>query len=262
MDRIIKVHNLNYRYPDGTVGLKDVNFYVEAGETMVIIGANGTGKSTLFMNLMGVLEGTGHIEIKGVTLNRANLKEIRRGMGMVFQNPDDQLFCPTVMDDVSFGPANLGWSSEEVIAASQKALLQVGLEGYGSRTSYHLSFGEKKRAAIATILSMNPNILLLDEPTSGLDPRSTSKFINILYGLKAQGKTLLIVTHDIFLAQEVADRVLVFSEEKQPIAIGGYKEILADTDLLLKNNLVHQHRHRHDTLIHDHEHRHGYLHEH
>lgn len=262
MAGIIRVSNLNYRYPDGTVGLKNVGFEVEAGETMVIIGANGTGKSTLFMNLMGVLHGEGDIEIMGLPLNKTNLTDIRRGMGMVFQNPDDQLFCPTVMDDVSFGPLNLGWNTNDVIAASQKALALVDMEGYESRTSHHLSFGEKKRASIATVLSMNPKILLLDEPTSGLDPRSISKFINILYTLKSQGKTLLIVTHDIFLTQEIADRVLVFSEEKMPVAIGNYKEILNNYDLLLKNNLVHHHRHRHDDGVHEHEHRHDHVHEH
>ena len=144
MARIIKVLNLNYRYPDGTTGLNNVSFEVEEGETLVIIGANGTGKSTLFMNLMGVLDGDGHIEIMGLTLNKLNLKNIRREMGMVFQNPDDQLFCPTVMDDVSFGPLNLGWGKNEVIKASQKALALVDMEGYESRTSHHLSFGEKK----------------------------------------------------------------------------------------------------------------------
>ena len=262
MARIIKVSSLNYRYPDGTVGLKDVNIEVEEGETLVIIGANGTGKSTLFMNLMGVLDGDGYIEVMGLSLTKTNLREIRRGMGMVFQNPDDQLFCPTVMDDVSFGPLNLGWKSNDVVVASQKALKLVDMEDYGSRTSYHLSFGEKKRAAIATVLSMNPKILLLDEPTSGLDPRSTSKFINILYTLKSQGKTIVIVTHDLFLTQEIADRVLVFSEEKRPVAIGNYQEILNNYNLLLENNLVHQHHHLHDKMVHEHEHKHGYNHEH
>lgn len=262
MARIISISNLNYRYPDGTTALRDVNFAVEEGETLAILGANGTGKSTLFMNLMGVLEGNGHIEIAGLTLNKANRKEIRRRMGMVFQNPDDQLFCPTVLDDVSFGPLNLGWDKNRVIAASQEALALVGMENYESRTSHHLSFGEKKRAAIATVLSMNPEILLLDEPTSGLDPRSSSKFIKILYSLKSQGKTLLIVTDDIFLTQEIADRVLVFSEEKRPVAIGYSKEILNNYDLLLQHNLVHQHRHRHDEMVHEHEHRHGHSHKH
>ncbi|GAB62969.1 MAG: ABC transporter ATP-binding protein [Candidatus Jettenia sp.] len=262
MASIIKVSNLNYRYPDGTVGLKDVSFEAEEGETLVIIGANGTGKSTLFMNLTGILEGDGHITIAGLMLNKIQVKEIRRKVGMVFQNPDDQLFCPTVIDDVSFGPLNLGWDNNEVMVASQKALALVDLEGYESRTSYHLSFGEKKRAAIATVLSMDPKILLLDEPTSGLDPRSTSKFINILYTLKSQGKTILIVTHDIFLAQGIADKVLVFSEEKRPVAIGSYKEILSNYGLLLKNNLIYQHQHCHDYTVHKHEHRHGYIHEH
>ncbi|MBU6390728.1 MAG: energy-coupling factor ABC transporter ATP-binding protein [Planctomycetes bacterium] len=262
MAGIIKISNLSYRYPDGTLGLNNVSFDVEEGETLVIIGANGTGKSTLFMNLMGILDGIGNIEIIGLPLNKINLKEIRQKMGMVFQNPDDQLFCPTVLDDVSFGPLNLGWDSSQAITASQKALALVDMEGYELRTSHHLSFGEKKRAAIATVLSMNPRILLLDEPTSGLDPRSVSKFINILYTLKFQRQTLLIVTHDIFLTQEIADRVLVFSEEKSPVAIGSYKEILNNYDLLLKNNLVHQHRHRHEEVVHEHEHRHGYMHEH
>ncbi len=262
MARAIKVLNLTYRYPDGTIGLNDVGFEVKEGETMVIIGANGTGKSTLFMNLMGILEGDGYIEILGSKLNNMNLKNIRREMGMIFQNPDDQLFCTTVMDDVSFGPINLGWGKNEVIAASQKALAMVGLEDYETRTSHHLSFGEKKRAAIATVLSMNPKILLLDEPTSGLDPRSASKFINILYTLKSQGKTLLIVTHDIFLAQEIADRVLVFSEDKHPVAVGNYKDILNNYDLLLKNNLIHEHRHRHADVVHEHEHQHGHSHKH
>lgn len=262
MAGIIKVSHLQYHYPDGTVGLNDVSFEVQEGETMVILGANGTGKSTLFMNLMGVLDGVGSVEIMGMPLYKANLKEIRRGMGMVFQNPDDQLFCPTVMDDVSFGPLNQGQSPDQVIDAAQKALALVDLQGYESRTPHHLSFGERKRAAIATVLSMNPSILLLDEPTSGLDPRSVSKFINILYTLKSQGKTLLIVTHDLFLTQEIADRVLVFSEEKKPVAIGNYKEILSNHNLLLKNNLIHQHRHRHNDVVHEHEHRHGYVHEH
>ncbi|WKZ18173.1 MAG: ABC transporter ATP-binding protein [Candidatus Jettenia sp. CY-1] len=260
MASIIKVSNLNYRYPDGTVGLKDVSFEVEEGETLVIIGANGTGKSTLCMNLMGILEGDGHINIAGLALNKIHVKEIRRKVGMVFQNPDDQLFCPTVIDDVSFGPLNLGWDNNEVMVVSQKALSLVDLEGYESRISYHLSFGEKKRAAIATVLSMDPEILLLDEPTSGLDPRSTSKFINILYTLKSQSKTILIVTHDVFLAQGIADKVLVFSEEKRPVAIGSYKEILSNYGLLLKNNLIYQHHHGY--IVHEHEQRHGYIHEH
>ncbi|MCF6158819.1 MAG: ATP-binding cassette domain-containing protein [wastewater metagenome] len=262
MANIIKVSDLRYYYPDGTAGLKDVSFEVEEGETLVIIGANGTGKSTLFLNLMGILEGEGCINIMGLTANKKNIKEIRKRMGLLFQDPDDQLFCPTVLDDVSFGPLNLGWDPDEVTAVSQKALMMVDLEGYESRTSHHLSYGEKKRAAIATVLSMDPRILLLDEPTSGLDPRSTSKCINILYNLKSQGKTLLIVTHDIFLAQEIADRILVFSEEKRPVAIGNYREILSNRDLLLKNNLIHQHQHRHDKEVHEHEHRHDYTHKH
>ena len=184
MELAIRVINLSFKYPDGTSGLKEISFEVEKGETVLIVGANGTGKSTLLLNLMGVFRGEGEIEIFGARLNKKNLTELRKRIGLVFQNPDDQLFCPTVFDDVAFGPINLGYDKETDMQEVSKALSAVRMEDFEERSSHHLSFGEKKKVAIASVLSMNPDILLLDEPTGGLDPRSAAELIDILYQLK------------------------------------------------------------------------------
>ncbi|HHT9124927.1 MAG TPA: energy-coupling factor ABC transporter ATP-binding protein [Candidatus Brocadiia bacterium] len=262
MSEAIKVGHLFYTYPDKTVGLQDINLDVAKGETVIIIGANGTGKSTLLLNLIGILRGRGEIEILGNVLNDKNLRTIRKEMGLVFQNPDDQLFCPTVLDDVAFGPVNLGWDRDVVLQESRNALALVRMEKVESRPSHHLSFGEKKRVAIATLLSMKPQILLMDEPTGGLDPRSCTELIEILYVLKDQGKTILATSHDLHMVSEIADRVCVLSEEKTIVADGPFKEILSNQELLLKNNLIHQHRHRHERFVVEHEHAHLHEHDH
>lgn len=262
MTEAIKVRHLHYTYPDKTIGLRDINLNVARGETVVVIGANGTGKSTLLLNLMGILRGEGEVKVLGNALNNKNLRTIRREMGLAFQNPDDQLFCPTVLDDVAFGPLNLGWERDVVLSEARNALALVRMEKYESRPSHHLSFGEKKRVAMATLLSMRPQILLLDEPTGGLDPRSSADLIDILYVLREQGKTILATSHDLHLVAEIADRVCVFSEEKTIAADGPFREILSNHDLLLKNNLVHSHRHRHERYIAEHEHEHLHEHEH
>ena len=262
MSEAIKVRHLYYTYPDKTTGLQDINLEAAKGETVIIIGANGTGKSTLLLNLMGILRGKGDIEVLGNVLNDKNLKTIRRTMGLVFQNPDDQLFCPTVLDDVAFGPLNLGWERDAVLHESRSALALVRMEKFESRPSHHLSFGEKKRVAVATLLSMKPQILLLDEPTGGLDPRSCTELIEILYVLKDQGKTILATSHDLHMVAEIADRVCVLSEEKTIVADGPFKEILSNHELLSKNNLIHQHRHRHERFVKEHEHAHLHEHDH
>jgi cobalt/nickel transport system ATP-binding protein len=262
MAEAIKARRLDYNYPDKTVGFQNINLDVAKGETVIVIGANGTGKSTLLLNLMGILHGQGEIEILGNVLNNKNLKAIRRGMGLVFQNPDDQLFCPTVLDDVAFGPINLGWEKDVVLRESRNALALVRMEKFESRPSHRLSFGEKKRVAIATLLSMKPQILLLDEPTGGLDPRSCTELIEILYALKEQGKTIFATSHDLHLVTEIADRVCVFSEEKTIVADGPFRKILSDHELLLKNNLIHRHRHRHERFVDEHEHAHLHEHDH
>ncbi|MGR3310634.1 MAG: energy-coupling factor ABC transporter ATP-binding protein [Candidatus Brocadiales bacterium] len=262
MAEAIKIRHLHYTYPDKTIGLQDINLDVARGETVVVIGANGSGKSTLLLNLMGIQHGTGEIEVLGKILNGKNLRTIRREMGLVFQNPDDQLFCPTVLDDVAFGPINLGWERDVVLHESRNALALVRMEKFESRSSHHLSFGEKKRVAMATLLSMKPQILLMDEPTGSLDPRSCTELIEILYALKGQGKTIFATSHDLHLVTEIADRVCVFSEEKTIVADGTFKEILSNHELLLKNNLIHRHMHRHERFVEEHEHAHIHEHDH
>ena len=160
MEIAIKITDLNFVYPDSTIGLNKVSFEIKKGQTVLIIGANGTGKSTLLLNLMGILNGEGELEIFGVPMNKKNLTDVRRRLGLVFQNPDDQLFCPTVFDDVAFGPINLGYDEETVIQNVKRALSAVRMEGFEERSSHHLSFGEKKKVSIASVLSMEPEILL------------------------------------------------------------------------------------------------------
>jgi len=243
MKTAIKVVDLNFTYHDGTIGLKQISLEIEAGQTVLIMGANGTGKSTLLLNLMGILRGTGEIEIFGISMNKKNLTEIRKRLGLVFQNPDDQLFCPTVFDDVAFGPINLGYDKETVMQEVKRALSAVRMEEFEERLSHHLSFGEKKKIAIASVLSMNPEILVLDEPTAGLDPKSASELIDILYQLKDDGKTILSTTHDLYFASELADEIFVMGEDKDVVAKGVPHLILSDQELLLGNNLIHKHKH-------------------
>lgn len=254
--KAIEIKNLSYKYPDGTTGLSDINFSVETGEIVVIIGANGTGKSTLLLALMGIIDTQGEIKVLGETLTKNNLKKVRSKMNLVFQNPEDQLFSPTVWEDVVFGPVNLGWDKKTVEERAKTALGKVRMQNYINQISHHLSFGEKKRVALATILAMNPDILLLDEPTSGLDPRSAAELIDILYELNKEGKTLVIATHELHTADELTSRVIVFNENKTVVAAGTNDEILSNHDLLLRNNLIHQHVHRHDGIEHLHEHTH------
>lgn len=257
----IRTEGLRYSYPDGTAVLRNVEMEVPQGECTLILGANGSGKSTLLLNLAGILRGAGTIEIMGKLLADKTLPQIRRILGLVFQNPEDQLFCPTVHDDVAFGPLNLGMPEEAVREAVNRALGMVGLNGFEDRLSHRLSFGEKKRIAIATVLSMSPEILLLDEPTSGLDPRSGCGLIDILMDLREQGKTILTATHDLHLASEVADRILILGEEGWIVAAGGH-DLLKDKEILQDNNLLHVHRHGHERRRHAHPHFHGHQHEH
>lgn len=240
MEIAIKVVNLSFVYPDGTTGLNKVSFEIERGQTALIIGANGTGKSTLLLNLMGILKGDGEIEIFGMPMKKKNLTDIRRRLGLVFQNPDDQLFCPTVFDDVAFGPINLGYDREKVIQQVERALSFVRMEGFRQRSSHHLSFGEKKKVSIASVLSMEPEILLLDEPTGGLDPRSASELMDILYQLKEKGKTILATTHDLNFVSELADIVFIMGEGKNIVAKDLPHIILSNRTLLIENNLIHK----------------------
>jgi cobalt/nickel transport system ATP-binding protein len=228
---IVEVKNLRHAYPDGTVALRDVSFRITHGESVAIIGANGAGKSTLLLHLNGYLAPTaGEIRIGDFPLTRATLPEIRRSVGMVFQDPDDQLFMPTVHDDVAFGPFNLGLPNEEVGRRVQTALEQVGAAHLANKPPYHLSGGEKKRVAIATVLSMSPDILVMDEPTSGLDPFARRQLMALLRDFH---HTKIFTSHDLDMVIELCERTIVLHGGEIK-ADGPTREIFNNEDLLAR----------------------------
>ncbi|MEA1909346.1 MAG: ABC transporter ATP-binding protein [Euryarchaeota archaeon] len=234
----IHVHDLNYAYPDGTVALKQVSFEIARGESVALVGPNGAGKSTLLLHLNGILHSTrsrGAVEILGKPIDPKKVHEMPKKIGIVFQNPDDMLFMPLLSDDVAFGPINLGVAKDEVKQRVRESLERVGLAGYENRVSHHLSGGEKKRAAIATVLSMDPEIIAMDEPTANLDPKSRAELIEILKGLKNEGKTLIVITHDVNAIPELADRVIVLN--RTVVADGTTRKVFADTEMLLAAGL-------------------------
>jgi len=232
--KILAVRGLSYSYPDGQTALRDVSFGIDEGETLAVIGPNGAGKSTLLLHLVGLLSAAaGSIEVLGMPLKKENLKNIRRAVGLVFQDPDDQLFCPTVFDDVAFGPLNLGLSSEEVHRAVESALAMVGMTGAAKRTSHHLSLGERKRIALACVLASSPSLLVLDEPSANLDPGGKWELVELLRRLDAPK---IIVTHDLDFVSELATRVMVM-DRGEVVALGGVGEILSDHKLLAAHRL-------------------------
>ena len=233
MKQAIKICGLRYAYPDGTQALRDINLEVAKGERVALIGPNGAGKTTLLLHLNGLLRGEGQIEIAGIPLEDGTLGEIRRIVGLVFQDPDDQLFMPRVFDDVAFGPLNLGLPEPEVQERVREALRFVGLEGFEERAPHRLSFGERKRVALATVLAMRPQILALDEPTSNLDPRSRRELIKLLKGIN---ETLLIATHDLELVLALCQRAVLL-DGGEIIADGPAPELLADEHLMLAHGL-------------------------
>jgi cobalt/nickel transport system ATP-binding protein len=230
---IVKVNNLHFAYPDEHVALRGVSFNLCAGEKVALVGPNGAGKSTLMLQLNGILDGRGGIEIGGMRLSRDNLPVIRSMVGLVFQNPDDQLFSPTVFEDVAFGPLHMGLPEDEVFARVDTALEAVRMSSYRDRLSHHLSVGEKKRIAIATVLSMKPKILILDEPSAGLDPRARRTLINLLRELPI---TMLISTHDMRMVQELLPRTIVM-DDGRIVADGMTQEILEDETFLNEHGL-------------------------
>lgn len=252
----IEVDDLRFSYPGGQVALAGASLKVYPAECVALMGANGTGKSTLLLCIVGVQTGSGRIQVQGVELNSESVSSIRRGVGFVFQNPEHQLFSTTVLDDVVFGPLNLGLSKDEALACADEALEELKLSHLKHRAPQRLSQGEKKKVALATALAMQPGILILDEPTAGLDPRSSTQFIDIFFQLKDKGKTMLIATHDIHLVEEVADRIIVLGESRTVVKMGSPSEILADTDFLARQNLIHEHGHFHDRKRHGHPHLH------
>lgn len=226
---IVEVKNLSHVYPDGTEALRDVSFRIHHGESVAIIGPNGAGKSTLLLHLIGYLaSSTGSIRVGDHLLDKETLAEVRRSVGMVFQDPDDQLFMPTVFDDVAFGPQNQGASEEEVERRVVEALERVSALDLRDKPPYHLSGGEKKRVAIATVLSMVPDILVLDEPTSGLDPRARRQLMALL---RAFHHTRIITTHDLDMVLELCPRTIVLNEGRV-MADGPTLDVFRDEALL------------------------------
>ena len=236
MRKAIDIKDLNFSYPDGTLALENISLEVFAGESVAIIGPNGSGKTTLLLHLNGILKGQkGSVEILGTNTNDGDITELRRRVGIIFQDPDDQLFMSSVFDDVAFGPINMGVAKELVKERVKTALELVGLSGYEDRCSHQLSFGEKKRVSFATILSMEPEMLVLDEPTANLDPRSRDELINIVKRLNEAGKTIIMATHDVNAVAEIADRIYVLN--RSIVATGTTREIFSHQKLLRENNL-------------------------
>ena len=234
MHHSIEVENLNFSYPDGHAALHGVNLFIEPCEKVALVGPNGAGKSTLMLHLNGILESvSGKIRIAGLDLSPANIGKIRSRVGLVFQSPDDQLFSPTVYDDVAFGPLYQGFSEDEVRQRVDEALALVHMAAYARRVSHHLSVGEKKRIAIASVLSMKPEVLVLDEPTAGLDPRARRSLIYLLDELPI---TMLVSTHDLHMVRELFPRMVIM-DEGRIVADGPTRELLEDEHLLALHGL-------------------------
>jgi energy-coupling factor transporter ATP-binding protein EcfA2 len=209
MPPLIKVSNLKYRYEDGTTALNGVDFRLEAGETVALLGENGSGKTTFALHLNGLLSGEGSVEVCGLPVHSKNLTAVRRKIGLVFQDSESQLFMPTVLEDVAFGPLNHGMTPAKAAERALIALEQVGMTGVAGKAPYHLSAGQKKRVAIAGILAVDPEILVLDEPTTYLDPPAQRALAQLLTGLP-QAKVL--ITHDIPFARAVSTRAVFFKD--------------------------------------------------
>ena len=228
------MEHIHFCYPDGFEALKGVDLVVRRGEKVALVGPNGAGKSTLMLHLNGILAPThGSVWIAGIKVERASLKRIRAMVGLVFQDPDDQLFSPTVFDDVAFGPLHMGIAEADIHSRVDRALAAVGMAGFERRMPHHLSLGQRKRAALATVLSMDPSVLAFDEPSAGLDPRGRRELIKLLQGLE---QTVLVSTHDMRLVAEVFPRVVVM-DEGQIVADGPTESILSDDPLLQAHGL-------------------------
>lgn len=231
---VLEVRDLAFAYPDGRQVLFGVDLMVGAGERVAVLGPNGAGKTTLVLHLNGtLLAGSGSVRVDGVTVAKETLRQVRRLVGIVFQDPDDQLFSPTVRDDVAFGPKNLGYRGPELVDRVHRALDAVGMADHADRAPHHLSFGQRRRVAAATVLSMDPSVLVLDEPSSNLDPLARREFADIVLSL---GLTTVIVTHDLLYALQLCPRAVIMNNGRI-VADGPTRNILGDPDLLAANRL-------------------------
>jgi cobalt transport protein ATP-binding subunit len=231
---LLTVTDLRFTYPDGTEALRGIDLRIEVGERVAVLGPNGAGKTTLALHLIGILRTTtGSVVVDGMALNDDNVREIRRRVGFVFQESDDQLFMPTVRQDVAFGPANFGLAGAGLTARVESSLAAVGAADLVDRAPHHLSGGERRRVALATVLATDPELLVLDEPTSDLDPAGRRQLVNLLAGLE---RTLLVVTHDLSFALELCPRSIVVNNGRV-VAGGATDDLLADAALLAANRL-------------------------
>jgi cobalt/nickel transport system ATP-binding protein len=231
---VLDVRGLAYAYPDGHQALYGVDLRVHRGERVALLGPNGAGKTTFVLHLNGILSGgTGAVVVSGLPMEKSNLLEIRRRVGIVFQDPDDQLFMPTVRADVAFGPSNLGIRGSELDSRVMTALEQVGMAEFADRPPHHLSFGQRRRVAVATVLAMHPEILVLDEPSSNLDPASRRELADILLALDV---TVLMVTHDLPYALELCERAVVLSDGTM-VADAPTYEVLTDAAMMRSHRL-------------------------
>jgi cobalt/nickel transport system ATP-binding protein len=231
---VVDVRGVSYAYPGGSPALRGLDLHVHSGERVALLGPNGAGKTTLVLHLNGILTpSSGSVTISGLTVSRHTLPEIRRRVGIVFQDPDDQLFMPTVRDDVAFGPANLGLRGSDLASRVQEAMTAVDVQALADRPPHHLSFGQRRRVAIATVLAMRPEILVLDEPSSNLDPASRRELADILESLDV---TVLMVTHDLPYAAQLCERSVILSQGRV-VADGATATLLGDAELMNAHRL-------------------------
>jgi cobalt/nickel transport system ATP-binding protein len=267
--RVYELESVSYKYLDRFPALDNVSLDIDEGEMVVIVGANGSGKSTLLQILDGLIfPKSGKVKAFGYELTEDLLEDegfrrfFRSSVGLVFQDPDVQLFCPTVWDEIAFGPLQLGIPEEEVRDRVEKLLEAFEIGKLKDRAPYSLSGGEKKRVSIASVMAVEPKVLLLDEPTAGLDPRSQVWMIELIYRMHDEGRTVVMATHDLNLVADIPCRVVVLSEDHRIVAQGDPDRILGDLDMLLSVNLIHEHAHRHKDVYHRHPHSHILFHRH
>jgi len=260
---IFEVQNVCFEY-ERIPALRGLSLTIDRGQSVALVGANGSGKSTLLRMLDALcFPSSGTVSFCGDRLTPEQLRNddyaisFRRRVALVFQNPDVQLFNPTVFDEVAFGPLQMGWSSADVIARVDETLQLMGIPHLRDRAPYRLSGGEKKRVALASVIVLDPEVLLLDEPTAMLDPRSQSQLIDLIQQWKGSSKTVITATHQLEIVEDIADRVFVL-EQGSVIAGGSPQEILSNSELLLRANLVHAHRHTHGEMTHSHPHLHSH----
>jgi cobalt/nickel transport system ATP-binding protein len=260
---IFELQDISFSY-EAIPAIRGLTLDIEAGNRIALVGANGSGKSTLLRILDALyFPTTGSVKFKGDALTEERLQQeefflnFRRNVALVFQNPDVQLFNPTVFDEVAYAPLQLQWSREEVLRRVEDTLQTMSISHLRDRSPYRLSGGEKKRVALASVLVLDPEVLLLDEPTATLDPKSQSHVIDLIQHWKGTPRTVVTATHQLEIVEDIADRVLVL-DAGAVIAEGSPSEILSNTDLLLRANLIHAHRHSHGGVEHSHPHLHGH----